>query len=144
MDISVEDFRRHFESLSDEALLATVREDLVELAKECFDVELSSRGLTIEPVAAPVEPKAEVSGEELVAIARCESPEEAGFFRNLLRIGGVPSHVRNALGQIELLVPAALAEEAGAILDASISEEELAAQAEAAAEAEAAGGEAPH
>lgn len=139
MDVSAEDFRRHFESLSDEALLATVREDLVELAKQCFDVELSSRGLMIGPAAAPVEPKAEISGEELVAIARCASPEEAGFFRNLLRIGGIPSHLRSVLGEIQLFVPAALAEEAGAILDASISEEELAAQAEAAAEAEAGG-----
>ena len=45
MDISLEDFRRHFEILSDEALLATSREDLVETARACFDEEVVRRGL---------------------------------------------------------------------------------------------------
>ena len=60
MEVSLDDFRRHFEILSDDALLATNREDLVESARECYDEEVTRRGLntpSIEPVAG--EPIAE-------------------------------------------------------------------------------------
>ena len=144
MDIDPAGFRRHFAELSDEALLAIEREDLVDAAKACFDEELSSRGLAAAPTD-PVAEHPEAIPEELVPIAKFVSPDEATYFVVLLRHEGIPAqltsehaiefrHLWNpALGGIQLLVPAPLAEEAGAILDASVSEEELAAQAEAAA-----------
>ena len=48
MRASINDFRRHFESLSDEALLAVNTDDLVPDALLCFGDEVSRRGLRLE------------------------------------------------------------------------------------------------
>jgi hypothetical protein len=140
MEVSLDDFRRHFELLSDAALLETNREELVESARECYDEEVARRGLNspseeetaAEPAAQPVNP-----GEELVAIATFHIPDDANLARGLLQSAEIPYHLENeylALGafQLRLLVPAAFEQEALEVLAAEISEEELAAQAEAA------------
>jgi hypothetical protein len=144
MDITPDDFRRHYAELSDEALLAIEREDLVDTARMCLDVELANRGLQPAPAAAPFETADAVEAEALVAIAKFVSADEATYFHVLLHNEGIPARLVSphsielrhlydrALGGIQLLVPAPLAEEAGAILDASVSDDELAAQAEAA------------
>jgi hypothetical protein len=43
MQIDLEHLRRQYSSLSDEALLAVKRADLVELARKCYDDELDRR-----------------------------------------------------------------------------------------------------
>jgi hypothetical protein len=140
VEISLDDFRRHFELLSDAALLDTNREDLVESARECFDEEVARRGLNSPPAdegaAEPVTHQAS-PGEELVSIATYNIPDEANLARGLLESAGIPYHLENEhapLGgfQLRLLVPAAFEQEALEVLEAEISEEELAAQAEAA------------
>src|ERR1019366_4998936 len=45
MEISLDDFRRHFELLSDETLLSTNREELVAGARPVYDEEIARRGL---------------------------------------------------------------------------------------------------
>jgi hypothetical protein len=142
VDVGPEDFRRHFGMLSDDALLATRREDLVSSAQECYDEELSRRGLSSEaPVAtaedAGSEPAAS-SGDEPVSIATFTVAEQANLARGLLQSASIPSHLANeyaGLGgfQLRLMVPAAFMEQALEILGTEISDEELAAQAEAAA-----------
>jgi hypothetical protein len=49
MKLDEDALRRHYASLSDEALLALDRGDLVEAAQKCFDNELAERGLTAFP-----------------------------------------------------------------------------------------------
>lgn len=141
MEVSLDDFRRHFELLSDSALLATSREDLVENARGCYDEEVARRGLNsaVEAGAAS-EPGTEpmTAGEELVLISTFHIPEEASLARGLLESAGIPFHLDNehaALGgfQLRLMVPAAFEEEALEVLETQISDDELAAQAEAAA-----------
>ena len=141
MEVSLDDFRRNFEILSDDALLATNREDLVESARECYDEEVTRRGLntpSIEPVPGEVLTGEEShEGDELVLIATYNIPDEANFARGLLESAGIPFSLQNeyvALGGIELrlMVPSAFEEEALQVLETEISEEELAAQAEAA------------
>jgi len=141
VEISLEDFRRHFEILSDEALMETSREDLVETARVCFDEEVSRRGLkwpesAVEgeerQAAEPVNPD-----DQLVSIATYSVADEANFARGLLESASIPLHLANehvALGgfQLRLMVPAAYEEQALEILETQISDEELAAQAEAA------------
>jgi hypothetical protein len=141
VDISLEDFRRHFEILSDKALMETNREDLVESAKTCFDEEVSRRGLKLpasaaeaaeQPAPEPVNPD-----DELVLIATYTIYDEANLARGLLESASIPFHLANeyvALGgfQLRLMVPAAYEEQALEILESEISDEELAAQAEAA------------
>jgi hypothetical protein len=144
VDVTLEDFRRHFGMLSDEALLATRRKDLVESAQECYDEELSRRGLSTGvpgEIFEDAEAEAAPSGDEPVSIATFMVAEEASLARGLLRSASIPSHLANeytGLGgfQLELMVPASFVDQALEVLAAEISDEELAAQAEAAADFE--------
>jgi hypothetical protein len=141
MEVSLDDFRRHFELLSDETLLSTNREELVESARGVYDEEVARRGLNsageevVEDGAAGTH-QAE-PGEELVLIATYLIPDEANLARGLLQSAEIPFRIENELAplggfQLRLLVPRAFEEEALAVLESEISEEELAAQAEAA------------
>jgi hypothetical protein len=141
MEISRDDFRRHFELLSDEALLETNRDELVEAAKSVYDEELEQRGLNKPATEEPGEPMPDAlapqEGEELVLVATYNIPDEASLARGLLQSAEIPYVLQNdyvALGGIELrlLVPQQYEEQAIEILQHEISDEELAAQAEAA------------
>jgi hypothetical protein len=142
VEISRDDFRRHFDLLSDDALLEVNREDLVEAARSVYDEELERRGLNApaeaeqeeEPMPDAVAPG---QGEELVLVASYHIPDEASLARGLLQSAEIPFVLQNdfvALGGIELrlLVPRQFREQAIEILEHELSEEELAAQAEAA------------
>ncbi|HWE51089.1 MAG TPA: DUF2007 domain-containing protein [Bryobacteraceae bacterium] len=142
MNISADDYRRHFELLSDAALLSTSRDDLVEAARHCYDEEVSRRGLNEAEDPGEEEPAegeaAAHSGDEVgvVEIATYTVSEEASLARGLLESAGIPSRidVNYTLGPVELrlLVSEDMVEQALEILESEISEEELAAQAEAA------------
>jgi hypothetical protein len=145
MDISLDDFRRHFDLLSDAALLATNRDELVESARACYDEEVARRGLNSPPAGEIAEIAEEETsdtheerpGEELVLIATYNIPDEASLARGLLESAEIPYHLENehsALGgfQLRMLVPVAFEADALEVLESEISEEELAAQAEAA------------
>lgn len=141
MEVTAADFRKHFALLSDEALLEINRGDLVEIAQQCLDEEVARRQLNrAEPrtETAREQPQHEASrAEELVHVATFLTGEELSMARGLLEEAAIPYHIENplaALGGIELrlMVPASLEEQALEILSAEISEEELAAQAEAA------------
>lgn len=140
MNVSLEDFRKHFELLSDEALLETNREELVEAAQQCYDAEMARRGLNApepEPEEPEVLPTAEPEGGKLVHIETFIIPEEASLARGLLSSAEIPFMMENELAplggfQIQLLVPEDYVDDAREILQHEVSEEELAAQAEAA------------
>jgi hypothetical protein len=142
MKINIDDFRRHFEILSDDALLATNRDDLVEGARQCFDQEVARRDLNLETEAGTEEQRALEPvnvGDDFVSIGTFVSGEEANLARGLLGDGGIPAILTNehsGLGmfQLELKVPSGFVDQALEILSMEISEEELAAQAEAADE----------
>ncbi len=135
-----EDFQRHFEILSDEALLETNRDELVEMAREVYDDEIARRGLGPEEgeeVASESELQPTHEAEEMVLIATFGFPEEANMARGLLESASIPSQIKNELAAVggfeaSLLVPASFEEQAIEILESQISDEELAAQAEAA------------
>jgi hypothetical protein len=144
MDATIDDFRQHFQSLSDEGLLAVNRKDLVEMACQCYDVELAQRGL--KPLVAAAEDAApdQEQPQELVAVATFTWAGEAKLAEALLRSESIPCFLRdehtiqmnwcwgNALGGLRLMVPAEFAERAREILGAQVSEQELEAQAESA------------
>lgn len=146
MEVTSADFRRHFEILSDAALLETNREDLVDIARQCFDEEVSRRGLNAadnppEIDGEATEPPAS-GGEELVLLGTFVSGDEVNLVRGLLESASIPSHVLSPLGSLagiefRLMVPASFEEHALEVLEMQISDEELAAQAEAAAPFEA-------
>ena len=55
MQIDPEDFRKHYASLSDQALLELHRNELVEVARDCYDAELARRR-TIQRQSLPFDP----------------------------------------------------------------------------------------
>ncbi len=139
MKLDPAELRQQYESLSDEALLAMNREDLVDLAQQIYDEEVESRGLGCSTEAESESGKPEnESGEELVEAAVYESRSEARLAKSFLLSAEIPCELENEFAlndaPLRLLVPASLLDQALDVLGAEISEEELAAQAEAAGE----------
>ena len=140
MDVTAEDFRRHYESLSDEALLEVDTGELVELARTCHAEEVARRGLDTrlpedkDAETEAAEPASEAtSGEELVCIAEYDYVDEAEIAMGLLQAAEIPAALEREPGAERLMVPAGLADQALRMLaESSLTDEELAAQAEAA------------
>jgi hypothetical protein len=108
--------------LSDVALLEVQRNDLVEAAKAAYDQEISRRDLAVEAES----PESELSsGEKLVNVVEFESVEDAAHAQEQLKKNGIPAYIAVA-------VPEAFARQAIKLLDPGVSDEELAALAEAA------------
>jgi PhnB protein len=140
MKVSVEDVRRQYAELSDEALLDIDRQDLVDLARKCYDEELARRGLKTrssarvvrrepeeEPEIAPaepLEPEPPADTEEMEVAETYDSPEAARLARELLRTNGIRA-VLGAEG-LEVLVPVSTQEAAQAVLISEITDEALA------------------
>jgi len=144
MEVSLDDFRKHFGLLSDAALLDTNRGELVAAARQCYDEELARRGLKApeEDLAeAEVLPTPEPEGGPMVHLATYNIPEEASLARGLLQSAEIPYFLNNEMSplggiDIHLMVPADYEADAREILEHELTDEELAAQAEAAGEFE--------
>jgi hypothetical protein len=142
MKLDPADLRSQYSNLSDEALLSINRGDLVEIAQQIYDEELESRGLR-SPVQASAEPapKEIHPGEEMVEAATYTSRGEARLAKSFLVSAEIPCELENEFSlddaELRLLVPANLLDQALEVLGAEISDEELAAQAEAAGEPDA-------
>jgi PhnB protein len=125
MKVSAEDFRRQFANLSDEALLDVDRRDLVEMARTCYDEELARRQLeAVRPPETVYAPESPEDGEEFAVVQTYESQEEAKLARELLRAAGIRAQL--GAGGLALLVPVSTREDAREVLDAQVSDEELA------------------
>ncbi len=144
MNVTAEDFRSHYELLSDEALLDIDTTELVELARSCHAEEVARRGLT-DTVAHKNEANeakaaneanegqdASAPQEELLCIVEYDYMDEADLARGLLEAAGIPASLESEPGVVRLMVPSGQAEQALGMLAAPLSDEELAAQAEAA------------
>ena len=138
LNVDLDDFRRRYAELSDEALLELERDDLIDLARDCYDAELARRGLRRNSSSPPATEVQDYG--ELVEAAIFSSASEADLARALLKSANIPCYLENELGGkdylraiegFRLVVPASLLESAREILDASVSDEELIAQAEA-------------
>ena len=146
MQTDPEEFRRRFEDRSDEALLEVHRDELVEVAQELYDAELPTAGLDrrgaarrarARPKANPDDPK-----DDLVLAAEFGSAQELAFARSFLKSASIPTYIETdfsgILGTTEadtkLYVPSAYLEQAQELLNTSLTDEELAEQAEAAGE----------
>lgn len=135
MQVDPEEIRQRFEQLTDDGLLSIDRNELIELAQQYYDAEVSRRGLKQAPAAAAVES----ANEQLVPLSTFDSLEEANLVRALLESADIPAKLDNELssqwvgaGGLRLMVPASSLEQAEEILQAQISEDDLIAQAEAA------------
>jgi PhnB protein len=124
MKVSVEDFRRQYAGMSNEALLDVDRREVVDLARTCYDEELARRQLKAPPPAPEDLPEPHDEGEEFAVAETYESQEEARLARELLRSAGIRAQL--GAGGLALLVPVSTREDAREVLDAQLSDEALA------------------
>ncbi len=124
MKVSVEDFRRQYAGMSDEALLDVDRRELVDLARTCYNEELARRQLKIPPPAPADAPESHDQAEEFAVAETYESQEEAKLARELLRSAGIRAQL--GAGGLALLVPISTREDAREVLNAQLSDEALA------------------
>ena len=137
MQVDLDDFRRRYAELSDEALLELDRDELVDLARDCYDAELTRRGLRRSPTSPPATDVQDHG--ELIEVAIFSSSSEADLARALLESAAIPCYLENEFAGktlrmsdgFRLFVPATLLENAREILNSPVSEDELIAQAEA-------------
>ena len=137
-----DEFRQHYESLSDEGLLAVNREELVEAARQCYDAEMARRAIPSVECSAAEEQQPD---GDLIQVGAYGWIEEARQAEGLLRSVSIPCYLKNenvlridppvwmdGPGGLCLMVAPSDAERAREILNTRISDEDLAAQAEAA------------
>jgi hypothetical protein len=137
MSIDPEEFRRHYASLSDEGLLEIDRDELVEMAQQCYDEELAQRGIALQGDGDAAPDESADRGEWVLAAAYLTA-EEANLAHDMLASADIPARLASnntsawtGTGEIRLMVPAEMLAEAETLLASPISDEELAAQAEA-------------
>jgi hypothetical protein len=134
MNVDEGDFRRGYAELSDEGLLSINREELVDVARRCYDEELARRGLQGEYETGDEPEDVE---DEFVVGATFLFPDEAEVARALLRSADILCYLENkhtltavwtwscALGWLRLMVPASCREEVQEILSTLPPGEEL-------------------
>jgi hypothetical protein len=139
LNIDTEEVRRHYASLSDEALLAVDLNDLTEEAQHCYCEELAARNI------AEAEPL-EITGEDgeaapewlddaacacaFSAYSGSPSASDAAHAREVLQAAGIPAHV--SLEQLDpsnheyrVMVPGAMNLQAASVLDLEIFNPEV-------------------
>jgi hypothetical protein len=136
--VSAEELRRYYAGLSDAALLELNPDELTPVARGCYDEEVLNRGLTVEsgeedlPQTAGA-PDDRTHGEnEMVCIAEYDFVDEAELAKGLLAGAEIPAVIDRDATLVRLMVPPDMAEPALHLLTVPLSDEELAAQAEAA------------
>ena len=140
MKFSADEFKRLYAEMPDEELRSLVREELTEVAQQCYDAELARRGLqatplrrTIQPIVAAREPEdiapeseevleqtiEQGEEEDLAPAAIFPSREEAKAAKVLLQSAAIPAFVEDdtlAAGGFRLLVAASYVEQAREVL----------------------------
>jgi len=143
MKFSADDFKRLYAGMPDEELRSLAREELTEVARQCYDAELARRGLpatpprrAIQPVAVAEEPEEiapesddpvaeavrEEEEEDLAPAAIFTSREEAKAARSLLQSVGIPAFLEDdtlTAGGFRLLVAVSYAGQAREVLSAA-------------------------
>jgi hypothetical protein len=148
--MDVERLRQRLSDLTDEAILETNPEELTEEALAVYDAELASRGLAWpgeeETVVEETTGFPKPEEDQLAPLGRYENFMEARFAYQLLKQEGIPvwiagQHKKGQQGidpnaPIDLVTTQEHLEAAEALLNAEISDEELARMAEEAGETE--------
>jgi hypothetical protein len=141
MHANPDDLRRHYASLSDEALMAIDRGELVDVARDCYDYERALRG---SPVAVRVQVDGEKPPDWIVdaacvcsyenhpgaqaaapASAACEALTRAGIPAYLSIEENEPFWAQES-SQFRVMVPGDLELEASSVLDRDIVNPEFA------------------
>ena len=128
MKLTAEDYMRHYRDLSDGELLSIDPGELVDVARGCYDAELSRRRLATDepPPTDSLEPEFAASvpeidpNEELVRVGVLTDMQGAMYVQKILRDAAIPSVLTNdppiersyAIGTIAVSVPESCADPA--------------------------------
>jgi len=122
LSTNIEDLRRYYASLSDDALLAIERGDLTEDAQRCYDEEVSERQIASEEPGEPTE----ADWIETAMIACSFGDRDLSDLEEACKImedAGIPYDVKTTEGEYtlrEVLVPAAQQLLALSVLDSGL------------------------
>ena len=144
MAIDIEQLRKHYASLTDEALLEIERDELTEAAQKCLNREIERRGLEVAPeeeeTADDVDVEAtndefDADGETFMVTSFADyggsAAADAEDARRALEAAGIPSEIkveeiapepppREKRFERQVIVPAALGLVATSVLDKAI------------------------
>jgi hypothetical protein len=151
VDLDVNELRRQYEAMSDEALLELDRDELVEAAQQCYDEELNLR--KVRPELRKRKPSAAVTSQSIeIEWAGQEEPEWLGEAFTVLSVStryrnddttqrlrdavdvlvnaGIPCYVRGqdregTVVEYELMVPAKQHLQALSVLDRDMLNAEM-------------------
>lgn len=144
MKVTAEELRARYAALPEDELLALDPDELMNVARQCYEAELKRRGLQRGPLIQPTkgEPAQVPAGEpvdlgEPLAAATFLEHTSAAMARQLLRQSEIPSYVENEHlaatglpGELRLMVPALYLERARQLLAEFTWNEEAAAELE--------------
>jgi hypothetical protein len=96
LQIDLEEFRRHYASLSDEGLRQLDRSELIGAAQKCYDEEVALRELSTQQVDSSAAP--DWVGESACACSFASFPgifsaSDAANARGVLEAAGIPCHI---------------------------------------------------
>jgi hypothetical protein len=154
LQINPEYLRRHYATLSDEALLAIDRDELVAAAQKCYDQELTRRGplpwkdaerwsshTKVRPTDRPEDREAPVWLEEAACAGTFaiqplnDAESDAADAREVLEAAGIPCHLAAydlaptaSQREYRLMVPGKLNVLATSVLDKAIFNAEMEAE----------------
>ena len=134
MKLTAEDYKRHYRELSDAELLAIDRDDLVDVARRCYDTEMTRRQITPEPQPEHASPAAATeadSGEDLVQVAMLTDLDTAMYLQKILRDADIPADLVSeptassayARGSVGLRVPVDCAESARELIGGTLGQD---------------------
>jgi hypothetical protein len=132
------DLRRQYEAMTDEALLAVERGDLIEIAQQCYDEELVKRGMALAddvPEELEAEPEPDWMDDAACACSfnsrSGRAPtEDINIAREALETAGIPCYLQvrkmetadgqQSADEYDLLIPAQYSMQALSVLDKEI------------------------
>ena len=102
MKLTAEEYKRHYRELSDDEFLTIDRDELVDVARRCYDAELAHRQLSppaaeVEEPDFPTAPRVPSAGqhEEMVQVAALSSLDTATYAQRMLQDADIPAELTN-------------------------------------------------
>jgi len=128
--------------MADEELLGMDREELTDVARKCLNEELERRRIAPQTDGTALSTAVDDSGARWASAGMFHTADEAQVVLRLLESNGIPARLEKDFGGLlwrgsnpiptsSVLVPEAMLDEAHGLIESHLTEQELAAQAEA-------------
>ncbi len=129
MKVTAEELRQRYAGLSDEEMIAIQRDDLGEVARDCYDEELRRRGLMSS--GKPPDRTRPDDNDEPIPLCTFRDVASARIAQSTLKSAKIPSYIDGEwlngsnLRELRLMVPASSLKDARALLESEAETDEL-------------------